>query len=167
MPGDAMDRLGRRIAETILATVYGTLVVAAVQGSMGGLMFWVLGLPAPVLWGVVMGLLAIVPVLGAFIIWIPAAIILAIDGHWAKAIVLTAWGSIVVGGIDNLLYPMLVGNRLQMHTVIAFIAMIGGLAVFGASGIILGPVSVTVTTLLLEMWRNRPSDPTDPVSPEP
>jgi hypothetical protein len=167
IPGEAMNRLGRRISETIHATVYGTLVVAAVQGTMGGLMFWVLGLPAPVLWGIVMGMLAVVPVLGAFIIWIPAAIVLAVDGSWARAIVLTAWGSIVIGGIDNLLYPMLVGNRLQMHTVVAFIAMIGGLAVFGAAGLILGPVAVTVTTLLLEIWRNRPSEPGEPDSAAP
>jgi predicted PurR-regulated permease PerM len=167
IPGEAMNRLGRRISETIHATVYGTLVVAAVQGTMGGLMFWVLGLPAPVLWGIVMGMLAVVPVLGAFIIWIPAAIVLAVDGSWARAIVLTAWGSIVIGGIDNLLYPMLVGNRLQMHTVVAFIAMIGGLAVFGAAGIILGPVAVTVTSLLLEIWRNRPPESGEPDSPAP
>ena len=144
-----------RVAHTIHATVYGTLTVAAVQGTLGGLMFWWLGLPAPLLWGVVMGLLAIVPVLGAFIVWIPAAIFLALEGSWGKSLVLAFWGSVVVGGIDNLLYPILVGTRLKMHTVLAFIAVIGGMFVFGAAGLIVGPVVVSVTLSLLETWRSR------------
>jgi predicted PurR-regulated permease PerM len=149
------DALCTRVVDTIHATVYGTLTVAAVQGTLGGLMFWWLGLPAPLLWGVVMGLLAIVPVLGAFIVWIPAAIFLALEGSWGKSLVLAFWGSVVVGGIDNLLYPILVGTRLKMHTVLAFIAVIGGLIVFGAAGLILGPVVVAITLSLLEIWRSR------------
>ncbi len=118
-------------------------------------MFWWLGLPAPLLWGIVMGLLAVVPVLGAFIIWIPAAIFLVLEGSGGKALLLTLWGGIVVGGIDNLLYPMLVGRRLKMHTVLAFISIVGGLIVFGPSGLILGPVIFIVTRLLLEIWSSR------------
>lgn len=118
-------------------------------------MFWWLGLPAPLLWGIVMGLLAVVPVLGAFVIWVPAAIFLLLDGSEGKALLLTLWGAVVVGGIDNLLYPMLVGKRLKMHTILAFISIVGGLIVFGASGLILGPVIVTITRLLLEIWRER------------
>jgi predicted PurR-regulated permease PerM len=76
-----------RVTDTIHATIYGTLVVAMVQGTLGGLMFWWLGLPAPLLWGAVMALLAIVPVLGAFVVWIPAAIFLAASGHWGKALI--------------------------------------------------------------------------------
>jgi predicted PurR-regulated permease PerM len=149
------DRLFERVTTTIHATVYGTLVVATVQGSLGGLIFWMLGLPAPLLWGLVMGLLAIIPVLGAFIIWIPAAIWLASQGMWGKALILTGWGAVVVGGIDNLIYPILVGNRLHQHTIIAFISLVGGLIFFGSSGIILGPLSVTLTLLLLEIWHDR------------
>ena len=78
------DEVFARVTNTIYATIYGTLVVSAVQGALGGLMFWWLGLPAPVLWGVVMGLLAIIPVLGAFVIWVPAAIWLAATGDWTK-----------------------------------------------------------------------------------
>jgi predicted PurR-regulated permease PerM len=157
MPMDRADteRLFQRVFDTVHATVYGTLAVAAVQGSLGGLMFWVLGLPTPLLWGVVMSLLAIVPVLGAFIVWIPAAILLLLDGDWGKALILAAWGGIVVGGIDNVLRPMLVGNQLRLHTIPAFISMIGGLALFGAPGFILGPLSVTVTMLLVEVWAGR------------
>ena len=144
-----------RVAETIHATVYGTLAVAAVQGTLGGLMFWALGLPTPLLWGLVMGLLSIVPVLGAFIVWIPAAVLLALDGSWVRALILAVWGGIVVGGIDNVLRPMFVGNRLRLHTIPAFISIIGGLLLFGAPGFILGPLAATTTLLVVEFWMRR------------
>ena len=149
------NRLFGEIFDTVHATVYGTFAVAVVQGFLGGLMFWWLGLPEPMLWGVVMGLLAVVPVLGAFVIWIPAAIFLALDGSWGKGLLLTFWGAIVVGGIDNLLYPMLVGRRLKMHSIVAFVSIVGGLIVLGPSGLILGPVTFTVTRVLLEIWSRR------------
>lgn len=150
-----MDRLFGRVEDTVYATVYGTLAVSAVQGLLGGLMFWWLGLPAPLLWGVVMALLAVVPVLGAFIVWIPAALFLGLEGSWGKALILTVWGGIIVGGIDNLLRPILVGNRLKLHTILAFLSIVGGLMLFGSSGLILGPVALTITTVLLECWRHR------------
>jgi predicted PurR-regulated permease PerM len=149
------SRLFGDVGDTVHATVYGTLIVALVQGALGGLMFWWLDLPAPLLWGVVMGLLAIVPVLGAFVVWIPTAVFLLLDGSGGKALLLTLWGAIVVGGIDNVLYPILVGRRLKMHTVLAFISIVGGLIVFGSSGLILGPVIFAVTRLLLEVWNRR------------
>jgi predicted PurR-regulated permease PerM len=150
-----INQLFGDVLDTVHATVYGTFVVAAVQGALGGLMFWWLGLPEPLLWGVVMGLLAVVPVLGAFIIWIPAALFLALEGSEGRALLLTLWGAIVVGGIDNFLYPILVGRRLKMHTVIAFVSTVGGLIVIGPSGLILGPVIFTVTRVLLEIWGRR------------
>jgi predicted PurR-regulated permease PerM len=150
------ERLFTRVHDTIFATVYGTLAVASVQGVLGGLMFWWLGLPAPLLWGVVMALLGVVPVLGAFVVWIPAALFLALEGRWVAAIVLTAWGLLVVGTIDNLLRPVLVGNRLKLHTVLAFLSIVGGLLLFGAAGLILGPVVLTITRELLGIWRTRP-----------
>jgi predicted PurR-regulated permease PerM len=122
---------------------------------LGGLMFWWLGLQAAFLWGLVMALLAVVPVLGAFVVWIPAALFLALEGSWGKALILTLWGLLVVGTVDNLLRPVLVGNRLKLHTVLAFLSVVGGLLVFGASGLILGPVLLTVTMVLLEVWSVR------------
>jgi predicted PurR-regulated permease PerM len=150
-----MDLLFSRISDTIFATIYGTLAVSAAQGLLGGLMFWWLGLSAPLLWGVMMALLAVVPVLGAFVVWIPAALFLAMEGSWGKAIILTVWGGVVVGSIDNLLRPILVGKRLKLHTVLAFMSVVGGLIVFGTSGLILGPVALTATIVLLEIWRRR------------
>jgi predicted PurR-regulated permease PerM len=153
------DRLFSRVHDTIFATVYGTLAVASVQGILGGLMFWWLGLPAPLLWGVVMALLGVVPVLGAFIVWIPAAVFLGLEGRWIAALVLTLWGVLVVGTVDNLLRPVLVGNRLQLHTVLAFLSIVGGLLVFGAAGLILGPVVLTITRELLGAWPRRDAAP--------
>lgn len=149
-----MANLFERVGATLHATLYGTFSVAIVQGVLGGLMFWALGLPSPLLWGVVMGLLAIVPVLGAFLVWIPAAAFLLLTGHPLQALILAVWGTVVVGGIDNVLYPILVGTRLHMHTVLAFFSIVGGLFVFGAAGLILGPVILTATTVLLEAWRH-------------
>lgn len=146
------EQVFRRVAETVHATVYGTFAVAAVQGTLGGLMFWVLGLPTPLLWGLVMGLLSIVPVLGAFVVWIPAAILLLLDGSWVRALILATWGGIVVGSIDNVLRPIFVGTQLRLHTIPAFISIVGGLLLFGAPGFILGPLTATMTMLLVEFW---------------
>jgi predicted PurR-regulated permease PerM len=155
LPEGEMNRLLHRVGDTVYATIYGTLAVASVQGLLGGLMFWWLGLSAPLLWGVVMALLAVVPMLGAVVVWVPAALFLVLEGSWGKALILTLWGMMVVGTIDNLLRPILVGNRLKLHTVLAFISVVGGLILFGPAGLILGPVTVTVTVVLLESWRNR------------
>ncbi len=158
LPKKEMDTLLSRLGDTVYATMYGTLTVAAAQGSLGGLMFWWLGLPAPLLWGLVMAVLAVVPVMGAFVVWIPAALFLALEGSWVKALILAVWGGVVVGGIDNVIYPILVGNRLKLHTIPAFMAIVGGLIVFGPSGLILGPMALTATVLLLETWRSPTED---------
>jgi predicted PurR-regulated permease PerM len=147
--------LGERIVNTVFASVYGTTTVATLQGGLGGLMFWWLDLPAPLFWGVVMGLLAVVPFLGAFVIWAPTAIVLALSGEFVAAIQLAVWGVVVVGLVDNVLYPILVGKRLMLHTVPSFIAVAGGLVLFGPHGIVLGPVIVAGSQTLLEIWRKR------------
>ncbi|MCI0539005.1 MAG: AI-2E family transporter, partial [Verrucomicrobiales bacterium] len=147
--------LFKDVDDTIYATIYGTLLVALIQGTLGGLMFWWLGLTAPLLWGIAMALLATVPILGAFVIWIPAAIYLALEGQWIKAVILTVWGTVVIGLIDNLLYPVFVGQRLRLHTLPVFISILGGLLLFGASGLILGPMTLAITLALLNVWRRR------------
>lgn len=149
------DRVFGRVIDTVRAIVYGTMAVALVQGALGGMMFWLLGIPAALLWGLVMTILSIVPVLGSFVVWIPASVLLAADGRWVHAIVLALWGAVVISNIDNILRPMLVGNRLRLHTVPAFMSMVGGLLVFGMSGFILGPLAVTVTVTLIDIWRER------------
>lgn len=142
----------KHISDTIHATVYGILAVAAVQGFLGGLIFWWLGLPAPLLWGAMMSLLAVIPVLGSSIIWLPAALFLAIEGNWQQAIILVLWGMLVVGTVDNVLRPILVGNRLKLHTLLAFMSVVGGLVLFGSYGLILGPVVLAITLFLISIW---------------
>jgi predicted PurR-regulated permease PerM len=144
-----------RIKDTIRATVFGSLVVAAVQGFLGGVMFAVLGLPGPLLWGVVMAVLATVPVMGTFVVWAPAAAFLVVEGSWVKGLVLASWGLVAIGLIDNLLYPLLVGTRLRLHPLPVFFAILGGLATFGAAGIILGPVTLALADALVHVWRHR------------
>ena len=149
------NRLLKRLGDTIHATVFGVITVAIIQGTLGGIIFWLLGIPGAVLWATVMALFAMIPNLGTFVVWGPAALFLYLDGHWGKALILVVWGLTAIALIDNLLYPVLVGNRLRAHTVIAFISILGGIAVFGASGIVLGPLVVSLTVFLLELWRRR------------
>jgi predicted PurR-regulated permease PerM len=149
------EKVFRNVRDAIYAIVYGTLMLALLQGALGGLMFWILGVPSPLLWGSVMAILAVLPVLGAAIIWIPAALFLAVQGSPEKAMILVAWGCLAIGLIDNLLYPLVVKNRLRMHTVPVFIAVIGGLVTFGAAGIVLGPVVLAIAVVLADVWRQR------------
>jgi predicted PurR-regulated permease PerM len=149
------DLLLHRVEDTIHATIFGTVVVAMIQGAMGGIMFAMMGIPGAVLWGVIMGLLAMIPYLGAFIVWGPMAAFLAFHGQWSQAAILVTYGALAIGLIDNLLYPYLVGQRLRQHTVTAFFAILGGVNLFGATGLVLGPVIVSVTFFLFDLWRKR------------
>lgn len=144
-----------RLGDTIYATIYGGVTTALIQGTLGGLMFWVLGLPAPLLWGFVMFLLSIVPMLGSFLVWLPAAAILASQGEWVKAVILAAWGAIAIGLIDNILYPMLVGKRLHLHPLPIFFSIVGGISVFGAAGLVLGPSVLALSMAVVDIWRRR------------
>ena len=147
------DRLVARTADIISASVYGVVVIAVVQGSLGGLMFWALGLPSPLVWGVVMVVFATIPMLGTFVVWVPAAIYLAANGQPMKAAVLTVWGAVVIGMVDNFLRPRLDRQRAQMHELLIFFAVLGGLQVFGVLGILLGPVVVALALGMLEAFR--------------
>jgi predicted PurR-regulated permease PerM len=144
-----------RVRDMIHSTIYGTLAVAAIQGILGGLMFLLLGVPGALFWGLVMAILSIIPVLGAFTVWLPAALFLAVQGEWWKSVVLVVWGVAVVGTIDNLLYPILVGKETRLHTVPVFVAIVGGLTLFGAAGLVIGPVILSFTWALLEVLRKR------------
>jgi predicted PurR-regulated permease PerM len=152
---EEMDQVFGRLVSTIRATVSGSVIVATVQGSLGGMMFWILGLPAAGLWGFVMMVFSVIPMLGAFVVWAPAAAYLALQGSYVKAAVLTVWGVGVVGTIDNLLYPMLVGRDIKLHTLPVFVAVVGGVMIFGAAGLVLGPVILMTTLALLEVWYHR------------
>jgi predicted PurR-regulated permease PerM len=144
-----------RVHDTVLATVWANVATSAVQGALGGLIFWLLGLPAPLVWGFAMFVFSLVPTLGSFVVWAPAAVYLALTGSLWKAAILTGWGLGPVGMIDNVLYPVLVRTRLQLHTLTAFVAVVGGVLAFGAPGLVLGPVAVAVAQTLAPIWRRR------------
>jgi predicted PurR-regulated permease PerM len=148
-------RVLKRIDDTIHAMVFGSLGVALIQGALGGIMFWFLGLPSPLVWAAVMCVCAILPIFGAALVWVPAALYLWTTGDTDRALVMVGWGAIVISLIDNLLYPVLVRDRMRLHTVPVFVAIVGGIAVFGAAGLVLGPVVLAVTLALLGIWRDR------------
>ena len=142
-----------RTREVIDASVYGVITIAAIQGTLGGLAFWILGLRSALIWGVAMTFLSMVPMLGAFLVWVPAAIYLAVTGHWVKALMLAVWGTFVIGMIDNFLRPKLVGSRTRLHELLIFFSVLGGLSVFGVLGVVLGPVVLAITLALVEVYR--------------
>jgi predicted PurR-regulated permease PerM len=149
------DYLFARVSDSIHATVYVTVLISAFQGVTGGLLFWALGLPAPVLWGAVMFVLGVIPLVGAVLVWAPAAVALALDDRWGAAAVLVTWGLLMAGPLGNWMYAYLAGGRLRLHPVPVLIAFVGGLAVFGVSGMVLGPAILAVTVGLVDVWRRR------------
>jgi predicted PurR-regulated permease PerM len=144
-----------RIAAMIRAMVYGTLAVALLQGALGGVAFWWLKLPAPLLWAGVMALLSILPVFGAALVWAPAALYLAIMGDMTSALMLAFWGLAVIGLVDNVLKPKLVNKQVQLHTLVIFVAVLGGLVVYGPTGVMLGPIVVATGVALRDVWLAR------------
>jgi predicted PurR-regulated permease PerM len=155
LSGEEVNRMFARIEDTILATVNGSLTVALVQALLAGVMYTALGAPASVIWAAATFIAALVPVFGTVMVWGPIAVFLLFSGSWIKAVILGAWGMLVVGTIDNVLYPHLVGGRLRLHTIPTFFAIVGGIELFGPAGLILGPVVLGVTIGLLEVWRLR------------
>lgn len=157
------------IAQNVLyASVFSGLVVAAVQGAIGGLLFWVLGIGAAVLWGIVMAFLSLLPVVGAWMVWVPAAIYLFVIGEYVKAVILVAAGAMVIGMVDNVLRPILLSGRAQMNGLLVFISILGGIAAFGLLGVVLGPILVALATALVEFYTMEEASPFLPIeSPEP
>jgi Predicted permease len=148
------QHLIRKFATVIRATVKGNIVVAVTQGALGGIMFWILGIQGALLWGVVMTLLSLLPAVGAALIWGPVAIYFLVTGEYTEGIVLTAFGVLVIGLIDNLLRPVLVGKDTKLPDWIILVSTLGGLSVFGLNGFVLGPLSAA---LFMSAWDLFPS----------
>jgi predicted PurR-regulated permease PerM len=149
------DQVFARAADSVHANLHATIVTSLIDSAGGGLMFWALGLPAPFLWTAVMFVLSLLPVVGAGLVWVPAVAYLALSGRWLAALALLAWGVLTFIIVDNIVYVRLAGERMRMHAVPALIAFLGGLAVFGVSGMILGPAILAVTVAFLEVWKRR------------
>ena len=131
------------------ATIKGILVIGVVQGTLAGGAFAVVGIPGAVFWGAVMALASVVPLVGTAIVWLPAVVYLLFQGDVAAAIGLLAWCAIVVSGVDNIVRPHLVGNDTRMPDVLVLLSTLGGIAMFGATGVVIGPV---VAGLFLTSW---------------
>ena len=156
------------IAHTVLyASVISGLIVAAVQGASGGVLFWVLGIGGPVLWGIVMVFLSLLPLVGAWLVWVPAGIYLLLQGQYLKAVILFVVGALVISTVDNILRPYLVSGRTQMNGLLVFISILGGVAAFGLLGILLGPILVAMGATVIEYYTSlRPVVETPPPPPQ-
>lgn len=150
------ERMIRQTRDLVYASVTSGLFIATLQGFLGGLLFALLGLDAPVFWGVVMGFFALLPFLGTWVVWLPAAIWLGSTGHLAKALTLAAFGAGIVGSIDNVLRPALLAGRAQMNGLLMFVSLLGGVSVFGLLGLVLGPLVVALAAGLLEAYAGQP-----------
>lgn len=138
-----------KFTTVIRATVKGNIVVAAVQGALGGVMFWILGIQAALVWGVVMAFLSLLPAIGAGLIWAPVAIYFLLTGAIWQGVTLIAFGILVIGLVDNILRPILVGKDTQMPDYVVLISTLGGMALFGLHGFVIGPV---IAALFIAAW---------------
>ena len=144
--------LANKFSTVVRATVKGSLVVALVQGALGGLAFWVLGVQGALLWAVLMAFLSLVPAVGAALVWAPVAGFLALQGHWGQAIGLAAWGVLAIGMVDNLLRPILVGKDTRLPDYVVMIATLGGMSVFGINGFVVGPAIAAMFVATWHIW---------------
>jgi predicted PurR-regulated permease PerM len=138
--------------DLIFASVTTSLIIATIQGTLGGLAFWVVKLPNPFFWGVCMAFFSLVPVVGSGLIFVPAAIWLVVMGHWGKALVLLAICAGVSTIVDSLLRPLLLSGRAQLSGLTVFISVVGGVEVFGMLGLVLGPIVVATAAGLLDVY---------------
>ena len=148
-----------RTQQVVSASVYGVVSIATLQGLLGGFAFWLLGIPSPVLWAVLITFVCMIPIAGSFLVWLPLSIYLMATGHWIKALLLIVWGALVVSTIDNFLRPKLIRNQTKLHELFVFFSVLGGISVFGLLGLILGPVVLAITLGLLQTFRPQLAEP--------
>jgi len=142
-------RLGSRFVEVVRATVKGNVVVAILQGALGGIAFWVLGIRAAFLWAVLMAILSLLPAVGSAIVWLPVAIYLIVTGNSLGGVALIAFGVLVIGLVDNLVRPILVGKDTRMPDYVVLVTTLGGIAIFGLNGFVIGPL---VAAIFMAIW---------------
>ncbi len=158
------ERLLAITRELVAASVTATLAIAVLQGIIGGVTFALLGIQGAVLWGVMMGILALLPLVGATLVWLPAAVWLALSGSLVKGLVLAAVGVLVLGSVDNVVRPLLLSGKAQMNTLVLIVSLMGGVSAFGFIGIVLGPLVAALVTALVESYHAAP-EPAPAVEP--
>ena len=163
LPDRERDRLITDTRDLVIASVGAGLLVAAVQGAIGGLAFWLLGIQAPVIWGVAMAMCALIPVVGTAIVWVPTALWLIFQGDIGRSIILILVGVVGIGMVDNVLRPLLLSGRTSASGLVIFLGLLGGVSAFGFIGLVLGPiVLVTAGSLLAVFTRVELLDTTQP-----
>jgi predicted PurR-regulated permease PerM len=138
-----------RFIVTAKSTLKVTLIMGGIQGALGGILFFVTGVEGAVIWGLMMILMAIVPMVGCTIIWAPAGVLMLLYGHIWEGVLILAFGTLVISTVDNLLRPILIGQDVEMHPLLIFLSTIGGIILFGFSGFVIGPV---IASLLIAIW---------------
>jgi predicted PurR-regulated permease PerM len=146
---EQQHKLFEKFIVVIRATVKGSIVVAIVQGGLGGLIFWFLGVNAPLLWAVLMAVLSLLPAVGTAMVWLPVAIYFLATGSIWQGVVLIAYGVLVIGLVDNVLRPFLVGKDTKMPDYMVLISTLGGLAIFGINGFVVGPI---IAAMFMAVW---------------
>jgi len=143
----------QRLATTVTAVVRGLVVTGGVQAVLAGFAFWILGVPFPVFLALLIAFLALVPVGGAVLVWLPSSAYLLMSGSWGKALALFLWGGLVISTVDNFLKPLLIGEKTKLPTLFLFLSILGGLAFYGFIGIFLGPVMLALFLTLIQIYR--------------
>ena len=152
LPSQERDLLIQRFKDMIYATLYGGILIAMIQGLLGGLSFWILGLPSPIFWGTAMALLSFIPIGGTALIWAPAALLLLIGGAILKGLILLGVGEFVSSMVDNLLRPFFISSRTNIHPLLLFFAVLGGIQAFGLIGLVAGPLVATLFLTMIEIY---------------
>jgi predicted PurR-regulated permease PerM len=152
LPSKERDLLIQRFKDMIYATIYGGILIAIIQGFLGGLFFWALGLSSPIFWGTAMALLSFIPIGGTALIWAPAAIILLIGGAVLKGLLLLGLGVLVISMVDNFLRPFFISAKTNIHPLLLFFAVLGGIQAFGLIGLVAGPLIATLFLTLIEIY---------------
>ncbi len=142
-----------RLSTTVSAVVRGLVVTGGVQAVLAGLAFWILGVPFPLFLALLIAFLALVPVGGAILVWLPSAVYLYLNGHWGKSLILFLWGALVISTVDNFLKPLLIGEKTKLPTLFLFLSILGGLAYYGMIGVFLGPVMLALFLTLIQIYR--------------
>jgi len=146
---DQLRDLSGKFIIVIRATVKGNIAMAAVQGALGGLIFWFLDIRAPVLWGSLMAFLSLLPAVGAALVWLPVAVYFLLTGATWQGIVLAVYGVVIIGSVDNILRPVLVGKDTKMPDYVVLLSTLGGMAIFGLNGFVIGPV---IAAMFIAVW---------------
>jgi predicted PurR-regulated permease PerM len=158
------ERLIHETTELVVASVGAGLTVAFVQGVIGGVAFWLLGLPAPAVWGAAIAFCSLLPVVGATIVWVPVAAWMFLSGDVGKAVLMTGLCGVILGSVDNVLRPILLAGRTSASGLVVFIGLLGGVSAFGFVGIVLGPIVLVITGTLIDAMTRRVHAPDEQIS---